>query len=267
MNTHKRKITAMQLKEDSRPHKIIKLTRPLDNVKCHLEELSENQIGIIIEYIHNKREEIFNIQSLAVVSKKFAVIVNRYFKKEKNCKIRSSLLCQYIASSGYLTLIKYAHDAGCRWDEFSSTYAAMKGHLEVLKYLHENGCPWDEYTTVYAELECLKYAHQNGCIWTEITCEHAASRGDLNTLKYAHEHGCPWDERTCINASSKGHLACLQYAHDHGCPWDEYTCFYAATRGHLNCLKYAYENNCPCDKEAILLQCTAVDCREYILYK
>ena len=36
-----------------------------------------------------------------------------------------------------------------------------------LKYTHENGCPWDEYTCTaaadYGHLECLQYAHDNGC--------------------------------------------------------------------------------------------------------
>ena len=41
------------------------------------------------------------------------------------------------------------------------------GHLECLKYAHENGCPWDEYTCTaaadYGHLEILQYAHDNGC--------------------------------------------------------------------------------------------------------
>ena len=36
-----------------------------------------------------------------------------------------------------------------------------------LKYVHESGCPWDEYTCTaaadYGHLECLQYAHDNGC--------------------------------------------------------------------------------------------------------
>jgi hypothetical protein len=45
--------------------------------------------------------------------------------------------------------------------------AVKNGNLECLKYAHENGCPWDEYTCNYAveseHLECLKYAYENGC--------------------------------------------------------------------------------------------------------
>jgi len=64
-----------------------------------------------------------------------------------------------------------------------------------LKYAHENGCPWDEYTCREAakngHLECLKYAHENGCPWDKITCGEAAQEGHLECLKYAHENGCP----------------------------------------------------------------------------
>ena len=46
--------------------------------------------------------------------------------------------------------------------------AAFKGHLPVLEYLHEAGCPWDENTTSCAasagHLHCLKYAHERGCV-------------------------------------------------------------------------------------------------------
>ena len=72
---------------------------------------------------------------------------------------------------------------------------ARNGNFVLLKFLHENGCPWDEYTCSEAalngHLECLKYLHENGCPWNEKTCEYAASNGHLECLKYAHENGCP----------------------------------------------------------------------------
>jgi len=100
--------------------------------------------------------------------------------------------------------------------------AALNGHLECLKYLHERGCPWDEYTCSAAasngHLECLKYLHENGCPWHEWTCEYVALGGRLEYLKYYHEHECRCDERTCWTAVSSGRLECLKYAHEHGCP-------------------------------------------------
>jgi len=89
-----------------------------------------------------------------------------------------------------------------------------------LKYLHENGCPWDEYTCSKAasggHLECLKYAHENGCPWNKETCSGAAERDHLECLKYAHENGCPWDWRTRVAAAYYGHLECFQYLHENG---------------------------------------------------
>jgi hypothetical protein len=64
-----------------------------------------------------------------------------------------------------------------------------------LKYLHENGCHWLQYTTQCAaengHLECLKYAHENGCPWSEYTCSLASARGHLECLKYCRDNGCP----------------------------------------------------------------------------
>lgn len=40
--------------------------------------------------------------------------------------------------------LKYAHENGCPWDEFTCYKAVQGGALECLKYAHENGCPWDK---------------------------------------------------------------------------------------------------------------------------
>ena len=115
--------------------------------------------------------------------------------------------------------------------------AAYSGHLDCLKYAHENGCPWDEWTCIYAamngHLDCLKYAHENGCPWTKDACHDTASNGHLDCLKYAHENGCPWDDETYVYAAENDHLDCLKYMHENGCPcnlncnsitWCEYRC-------------------------------------------
>jgi len=105
----------------------------------------------------------------------------------------------------------------------TTVYAAEYGHLDCLKYAHENGCPWDDFTTLYAgkngHLDCLKYAHENGCPWYGSTTLHIACRGHLDCLKYAHENGCPWDIKTTMYAAKNSHLDCLKYAHENGCPW------------------------------------------------
>jgi hypothetical protein len=104
--------------------------------------------------------------------------------------------------------------------------AARKGSLIELKYAHENGCPWSEYTCVFAaeggHLDCLAYAHENGCEWDKSTCYFAAAGGHLDCLTYAHENGCEWNVLTCIRAASKGDVDCLKYALDNGCVWDNW---------------------------------------------
>ena len=37
--------------------------------------------------------------------------------------------------------MKYAHEHGCPWDEWTCYNAAKNGHLECLKYACAHGCP------------------------------------------------------------------------------------------------------------------------------
>ena len=100
--------------------------------------------------------------------------------------------------------------------------SAERGHLECLRYAHEQGCRWDEWIAAYASgeghLECLRYTHEQGCPWDEETCRWASMRGHLECLRYAHEHGCPWGEGTCTEASQNGHAESLLYTLENGCP-------------------------------------------------
>ena len=91
-----------------------------------------------------------------------------------------------------------------------------------MKFAHEHGAPWDQWTCEYAagfgNLQSLQYAHEHGCPWDVSTCQAAAEYGHLECLKYAHEHGCPWNEKTCEEAAKRGHLECLKYACARECP-------------------------------------------------
>jgi hypothetical protein len=97
--------------------------------------------------------------------------------------------------------------------ECTDTFEAAKnGHLKCLKYFHENGYLWNEYTCAvaakYGHLKCLKYLHKNGCPWNEYTCALAAKYGHLKCLQYARENGCPCAEYNCAVAEKYGHLMC-----------------------------------------------------------
>lgn len=45
-------------------------------------------------------------------------------------------------------------------DEQLCAFAAENGDLKCLKYLHQNGCSWDEWTCACATYTCLVYAHR-----------------------------------------------------------------------------------------------------------
>ena len=85
-------------------------------------------------------------------------------------------------------MLKWAHDNGCDWDEYTCAYAAKNGHLEIIKWAVSNGCPWSSYihhwdknvcicAAYYGHIEVIKWGHENGCEWNEIICSNAAFNG------------------------------------------------------------------------------------------
>ena len=83
------------------------------------------------------------------------------------------------------TILKFARDNGCPWDEDTCANAARNGHFDILKVARENGCPWDSITCANAarneHYEILKFALENGCPWNSNTC------GYLDIIKFARE--------------------------------------------------------------------------------
>jgi hypothetical protein len=45
-----------------------------------------------------------------------------------------------LAKGGHLESLKYLHDKGCLWNEWTCNSAAKAGHLEILKWAHDAGC-------------------------------------------------------------------------------------------------------------------------------
>ena len=164
-------------------------------------------------------------------------------------EVRFKDVCNEAVQYGHLECLRYAHEHGHPWDEWTCTFAADHGQLECLRYAHENGAEWGWWTMGWAcaggHLNCVRYAHENGCPWDGMPCTQAAKNGRLECLRYAHENGCPWDAGTCEWASRYGHLECLRYAHENGCPWNQNTLINASVGGSLECLRYAIEHGCP----------------------
>ena len=109
-----------------------------------------------------------------------------------------------------------------------------------MKFAHEHGAPWDQWTCAYAagfgNLQSLQYAHEHGCPWDVSTCKDAAEYGHLDCLRYARENGCPWDWATCAYAALNGHLDCLRYARENGCRLERGGRARVPPRWHLDCL-------------------------------
>ena len=58
-----------------------------------------------------------------------------------NCSEKKERFCAQMARNGNVELLKFLHEKGCPWNEWTCSDAAEYGHLECLKYAHENGCP------------------------------------------------------------------------------------------------------------------------------
>ena len=101
---------------------------------------------------------------------------------------------------GTVSLLAWARELGCPYNEETCMYAAAGGHLEVLRWAHEHLYPWDRWTCAFAahngHIDCLKYAYEQGCDLDKRTCEKAAAGGQLSCLATAGEKEAPWDVDT-----------------------------------------------------------------------
>lgn len=124
-----------------------------------------------------------------------------------------------------ISLIKWAKESKCPWNEIICAYAAYNGQLEVLKWVREYNCPWNALTCQYAamngHLEILKWARQHNCPYNYLTCEVACKYGQLDIIKYLCENE-PSTKYTNIckltceyMSKSDEHRKCLEYACKH----------------------------------------------------
>ena len=170
-----------------------------------------------------------------------------------HCDNANAELCQGAAGCGQYNCLKFLHENGCPWDEYTCEAAASYCFLECLKYLIENGCPCDQITCVEkvvssgqltGQLECLKYLHMNGCPLTINTCNKAVISNQLDCLVYLHQNNCPWNSTTWDVACSTWVKEKWDYI-DHTGHIDDIGTQIAKER--LACFIYLYEQNCPCD--------------------
>ncbi|AVK75096.1 Ankyrin repeat domain containing protein [Pandoravirus quercus] len=132
-----------------------------------------------------------------------------------------------LAARGHLSVLQWARQSGCPWDELGCASAAEAGHLEVLQWLRANGCPWDWLTCAYAarggHIPVLQWAKTNGCTLDASTGSCAAEAGHLDVLQWLYANGCPQHVDACFRAAQGGHLHILRWLRANGCPWDQRT--------------------------------------------
>jgi len=166
--------------------------------------------------------------------------------QDENMKRNFSRL---VARQGWLPVLKWARENGCRMNPKTSSGAARCGQLDALKWLSEKGCRLDEYICDKAakggHFALLGWLQENkGCLFSPFTCEIAAGNGDLEMVQWLHEKKCPWGASTCAAAAKGGHLEVLKWLRERGCLWDCRTWEYAQLHGG-ELLNWVKENNCP----------------------
>ena len=137
----------------------------------------ENQKSDLVNHFNNLPNEMifYILQFLDKLDRTILLFVCRQFNiytLNHFDIVSKKIICREFAALGKLSLLKWARDNSCPWDELTCSAATEygNGHFEVLKWAHDNGCPWDENT-----------------------CCGAAMGNHLEILKWAHESGCPWD--------------------------------------------------------------------------
>ena len=69
-------------------------------------------------------------------------------------------------------------------------HAAAYGDFTVLQWAQQLHCPWDEMACSYAvaqrQLNVLQWLRANGCSWDDETCHQAARSNHVDVLQWAY---------------------------------------------------------------------------------
>lgn len=187
---------------------------------------------------------------------------------------------------GHLSVLRWAHENGCPWDESTCAAAARGGHLELLQWAIRENAPRDSETEGQAaeegHLTLINWLISTGdpieeelvpgraafgghihllewALGREVPLEpdtwlYAASERRLPLLQWAHEKELiSPDEEIATAALEKGHYSVIKWAHEHGYKPAAEVCYYAAARGDLETLKWAREKGYSMDAELYFL--------------
>ena len=150
--------------------------RMLDRVSTYLHSIVANESKRLAEEREKIRPKLIEIyKSMDTARKEYKSVLRSKTEKTDNLAFQLDIKKFYDKTKKLKDERKALQD---RHDDLSketkgnsATCAAAKlGYLNCLKYLHETGCEWNEWSCARAaengHLDCLKYAHQNGC-WTQ----------------------------------------------------------------------------------------------------
>ena len=156
---------------------------------------------------------------------------------------RAGLVCTYVAYTGNIDCLRFAHEHGYPWDDNT---------LSACLYIYCDAIDNDNTPSNYDPFQCFTYALENGCDWSPRIYIHHP----LNIIKYANEHGYPWPEDITLDYALTSRTIELIYAYENGQPWHPDVCTLLAADGDISTLKYATEHGCPFDRN-LFMQCVA----------
>jgi hypothetical protein len=138
-----------------------------------------------------------SLSATTATSRNFFHSIFTYFYPSDNKK--SINICNWAASGGQLTALKWARKNGYPWSSATSGNATENKDktIRILIWLKRGGCDFNSWTTLVAaargNLDVLRWLRENGCEWDDYVCLH--SRQFLEIQEYI--HGLPINERPC----------------------------------------------------------------------
>jgi hypothetical protein len=179
--------------------------------------------------------------SLRFVSK----LINRLVSNIWTQKSRKVKFTEAAAAWNYLSLLRWAVEAGFSIGPLVSCHLAANGSLEALKWLSTKprmpalGSPSAVYAAMFGRLEVLQWLVSKGVKLEDQVCEQACENGDLELLQYAISVGAPVSTSLCDIAARHDHFDCVRAAFEKGSPLTGNVCVYAAKHGNLDMLQFA----------------------------
>ena len=200
---------------------------------------------------------------------------------EHNCPWTADVY-YHATTNGHIDCIRYAHSQGLDIStvEYNlCSLAAQCNYIEILKYFHENGAEWNEWTVLAGvrsnSLDIVQYAITQGCEWNRQNCiKEAIKMRSADLICYLLTQGKPSQAELhayALTAVQVHYDGVLQYLveefhydlRDENNDNDCSSVFSAAlAAGNLGCVKYCFARGCQRVQQKVL--CSVFDSVEYL---